>query len=181
MRIISGNFKGFKLFSSKSSNVRPTADSVKERIFAVIGSCENKNVLDLFAGFGGLGLEAVSRGANSVQFVDISSDSLATVKKNITKLDVATKCKLHKKNAESFLKKNTETFDLIFLDPPYEHNLLEPVLKLICEKKTLSTKGIVVVERSAKEQINKTNFNIFKEIKAGNTLLSFLENINNSD
>ncbi len=177
MRIISGNFKGFRLFSSKSSNVRPTADSIKERIFAVIGSCDGKAVLDLFAGFGGLGLEAVSRGASSAQFVDISADSLSTIKKNIAKLGVASSCKIQKKTAESFLKKNTDAFDLIFLDPPYEHNLLSPVLDLIYEKKTLAPKGIIVVEHSAKEPITNSNFNLFKEIKAGNTILSFLGNI----
>ena len=175
MRVVAGKFKGCNLFSISSSKVRPTADATKERIFSIIGSCQGKKALDLFAGFGGLGLEAISREAAFVQFVDTSSASLAVVKKNIAKLQVSSLCQITKMKAESFLKSCSKRFDIIFLDPPYNFNLVNPTINLISKKKLLTPKGIIVIEHSPKEAITSEDFTIFKIRKTGNTMLTFLE------
>ncbi len=175
MRVVAGKFKRFPLFSLKSTKVRPTADATKEKIFSIIGSCQDKRVLDLFAGFGGLGLEAISRGAAFAQFVDASSASLAIVKKNIAKLQVAPLCKVTLKKAEAFLKSCPEKFEIIFLDPPYDFGLVNPSLELIFRQNLLSDKGVIVVEHSPKEKIASEDFTVFKSKQAGSTSLTFLE------
>jgi len=175
MRIVAGEFKSFPLFSCKSAKVRPTADASKEKIFSIIGSCQDKKVLDLFAGFGSLGLEAISRGAEFAQFVDISHASLAIVKKNIAKLGVAARCRVTQKKADAFLKKCSQKFELIFLDPPYDYGLINGVLELIAAQSILLPKGMIVVEHSPKEEIDSEHFVVFKSKKNGRTCLSFLE------
>ncbi len=120
-------------------------------------------------------MEAISREAAFVQFVDTSSASLAVVKKNIAKLQVSRLCQIAQKKAESFLKMCTKKFDIIFLDPPYEFNLVNPTIELISKKKLLTPKGIIVVEHSPKEEITSEEFTAFKSKKTGNTMLTFLE------
>ncbi len=176
MRIVAGEFKGFPLFSCKSAKVRPTADASKEKIFSIIGSCQNKRVLDLFAGFGGLGLEAISRGAALVQFVDASRASLAIVRKNIAKLQVEKVCHISQKKADAFLRKCTQQFELIFLDPPYNFGLVNQSLKLLGTRRIVAPKGVIVVEHSPDEKIESEDFAVFKSKKNGRTCLSFLEN-----
>ncbi len=175
MRIVAGEFKGFPLFSAKSSKVRPTADACKERIFSIIGSCQGKKVLDLFAGFGGLGLEAISRGAEFAQFVDASAASLSIVKKNIAKLQIASRCQLSQKKADAFLKKCQQKFELIFLDPPYDFGLVNDCLNLIAAQNLLAPSGVIVAEHSPKEKVESEDFAIFKTKKSGSTVLTFLE------
>jgi len=125
MRIISGRFKGTTLFSLSGDNTRPTLDRVKESLFNILGNAfYDTFVLDLFAGSGALGLEAVSRGANFCDFVDINVDAINIINKNIEKCHVKEVTKVHKSDFNAIIKKfPDDRFDLVFLDPPYGKNI----------------------------------------------------------
>ena len=175
MRIISGEKKGTRLFSLKKRKIRPTSDKVKGAIFNVLVSVEDKKILDLFAGSGALGIEALSRGAEQVVFVDSSFNSLDLVRKNLEKLEFRDKSRLIKKNVLRFLKSESEgRFDLILVDPPYGKGLCQKVLEILSEKEFLNAKGVLVIEHHKKEKIEKVgNFILLQERKYGDTVVSF--------
>jgi 16S rRNA (guanine966-N2)-methyltransferase len=176
MRIIAGKFKKTNLFPVPGNTARPTTDYVKELIFSTIFSCTDNIVLDLFAGSGSLGLEALSRGAQKVFFIEFSNKSVGTVIKNIGKLRCEDKCKVYKRKVSAFLKSSDEKFDLIFMDPPYNKNLINETLEQISDNKLLSPIGKIVVEHSDREKISdKFAEKITKQKKAGNTLITILE------
>jgi len=175
LRIISGEKKGTRLFSLKKRKIRPTSDKVKGAIFNVLVSVEDKKILDLFAGSGALGIEALSRGAEQVVFVDSSFNSLDLVRKNLEKLEFRDKSRLIKKNVLRFLKSESEgRFDLILVDPPYGKGLCQKVLEILSEKEFLNAKGVLVIEHHKKEKIEKVgNFILLQERKYGDTVVSF--------
>jgi 16S rRNA (guanine(966)-N(2))-methyltransferase RsmD len=179
LRIISGEKKGTRLFSLKKRKIRPTSDKVKGAIFNVLVSVEDKKILDLFAGSGALGIEALSRGAEQVVFVDSSFNSLDLVRKNLEKLEFRDKSRLIKKNVLRFLKSESEgRFDLILVDPPYGKGLCQKVLEILSEKEFLNAKGVLVIEHHKKEKIEKVgNFILLQERKYGDTLVSFFRKI----
>ena len=145
MRIVAGTARGRKLLSTEGMDVRPTTDKVKESLFNFIQfDVPDARVLDLFAGTGQLGLEALSRGAKEAVFVDASGKSLATVKKNAELCGFTDRARLVHADAIAWLSRREGRFDLAFLDPPYHKGLcdkaftaLEPVLNenaaVICE------------------------------------------------
>ncbi|NQV18327.1 MAG: 16S rRNA (guanine(966)-N(2))-methyltransferase RsmD [Armatimonadetes bacterium] len=155
MRIISGKYKKANLFSVPGKTARPTTDYLKEVIFSVLYDCADKKVLDLFAGSGALGLEALSRGAEKAVFVDLSDKAIKTIKQNISKLKCEKDCRIYKKRVSSFLIKTTEKFDLIFLDPPYDKNLVNSTIELIFKKGLLNADGKIIVEYSKNEKISE--------------------------
>lgn len=187
MRVISGEKKGERLFSLKRRKIRPTSDKVKGAIFNILSygsefgqSLEGKRVLDLFAGSGALGLEALSRGAEEVVFVDNSSVSLNLARKNLKKLGFETKGRMVKKEILRFLRSENEItfsgFDLIFADPPYGKGLCQKLLGVLAEKNFLNTEGVLVMEHHKKEKIEeKKNFVLLQERKYGDTLISFFK------
>lgn len=179
MRIISGEKKGTRLFSLKKRKIRPTSDKVKGAIFNVLVSVEDKKILDLFAGSGALGIEALSRGAKEAVFVDSSFTSLDLIRKNLEKLGFKDKSRLIKKNVLRFLKGETEgKFDLILADPPYGKGLCQKVLEILSEKEILNPDGVLVIEHHKKEKIEKLeNFILLQERKYGDTLVSFFRKI----
>ena len=121
MRVITGFARGKKLVTLDGNDIRPTTDRVKEGIFSSIQfDLEGASVLDLFAGSGQLGIEALSRGADKAYFVDNSKKSLETVKKNLAITGLENKSKLFNMNGHDFLKITDQKFDFIFLDPPYD-------------------------------------------------------------
>ena len=130
MRIISGIAKGRKLIQLKSKSIRPTTDRVKETIFNILArDVSGASVLDLFAGTGNLGLEALSRGAMLVDFVERSYNSIEVIKKNmkLTKL----KGNIIKKNALEYIKTSAFSYDIIFADPPYNNGFVNKILYAI--------------------------------------------------
>lgn len=144
MRVITGIARGRKLKEVPGMRVRPTSDLVKEALFNIIQfDIEGRKVLDLFAGTGQLGIEALSRGAKEVCFVDEQNASMKVVRENLAH------CKLEGKmvveNALQFIA-HCGTFDLIFIDPPYDTSLCEKALQKICEFDILSIGGIIVCE-----------------------------------
>lgn len=179
MRIISGEKKGTRLLSLKKMRIRPTSDKVKGAIFNILSSVGDKSVLDLFAGSGALGIEALSRGAKEVVFVDNSFSSLVLIRKNLDKLGFKNKSRLIKKDVIRFLKgKFEEKFDLILADPPYGKGLCQKVLEILSEKKILNPDGILVIEHHKKEKTEKVEDFIFlQEKKYGDTLVSFFRKV----
>ncbi|MGI6092971.1 MAG: 16S rRNA (guanine(966)-N(2))-methyltransferase RsmD [Veillonellaceae bacterium] len=180
MRIITGSAKGTRLKTPRGMETRPTSDRVKESVFNILGPfIANTNVLDLFAGTGNLGLEALSRGAASALFIDKSSASVNLVRDNIdlTKFnDRAVVLKSDVFYGLDWLIKENKRFELIFCDPPYNKGLVEMVLTKIDTSNILSVEGIIVVEHSNHEQI-RGEFNQLKvkrTEKYGETLVSFL-------
>lgn len=151
MRITGGNIKGSQLSSFKGLDIRPTSDKIRESIFNLLGqNMEGFNVLDLFAGTGSLGIEALSRGAIRAIFVDNSVKSIKIINKNLEKCDFLSLGLVMKKDLSRGLPKHQpfleRPFDLVFIDPPYGRGLIPPLLKQISEMKLISENGIVITE-----------------------------------
>ena len=147
MRIITGSAKGIKLFTLEGDNTRPTSERAKEALFSMLQfDIEGRRVLDLFAGSGQLGLEAMSRGAEFCMFVDSSAEAVGIVRKNIEKTKFSDKTKTQIVDYRNFLRKSEgrDGFDIIFLDPPYASDALVDALKRLCDTK-LMHKGCLVV------------------------------------
>ena len=132
MRVIAGKYRSIKLNSVEGMNTRPTTDKIKENLFNMI-DCYDSNVLDLFGGTGGLGIEALSRGAKHATFIDGSNNAIKVIKSNIEKCRIdATDYSLYRNDFKRALKifgKKEEKFDIIFLDPPYDKGLIDEALR----------------------------------------------------
>lgn len=147
MRIISGSARGLKLISPDGLNTRPTLDKVKEALFGMLTPrIYGASVLDLFAGSGALGIEALSRGAESAVFVDNSPAARGAVLQNLERARMTEKSRFMFTNADDYLCSCVESFSLIFMDPPYLSGLYEKSLLLIFQRKILAKDGIVAVE-----------------------------------
>ncbi len=147
MRIISGIRRGHKLHDFQGQDVRPTTDRVKEAIFNLIqGYIPQSRVLDMFAGSGALSFEALSRGAEFSVLIDCDRRSVELIKKNINELKFNDICIVKEMSCMDYAKISNESFDIIFLDPPYNKGFIEPVLNLISENELLSRDGIIVLE-----------------------------------
>jgi 16S rRNA (guanine(966)-N(2))-methyltransferase RsmD len=158
LRIISGQLKGRRLASFKGTCVRPTADRVREALFNILTVVwEGKTVLDLFAGTGALGIEALSRGASHVIFVEHDVRARRVLEKNISKLDLTDSCTIVKLSAEeaiSFVKRTQQQCDVIFLDPPYDMQLADRTLSLLAERDMIGEGGVIVVEHHVREMLS---------------------------
>ena len=160
MRIISGKYKGKKLNGFTIEGTRPTMDRVKESLFAMIQTNLNEAiVLDLFAGSGALGLEAISNGAKKCYLIDNNEEAIKTIKANST--NIKEDLNIIHTDYKKFLKQIDQKFDIIFLDPPYRSNQLNKALKIIEERDLLKEKGIVVCEYEKIPPI--TNLKLLKE------------------
>lgn len=147
MRIISGKYKGREIKGYNIEGTRPTMDRVKESLFASIQNYVKGSIcLDLFAGSGGLGIEALSEGAQSCYFVDNNKIVIDILKKNLTSLKVEEDYFLIKKDYVEALKTFDMKFDIIFLDPPYHLNMMNNAIDLIIENNLLNDGGIIVCE-----------------------------------
>ena len=157
LRIISGALKGRKLYSVRDTSIRPTADKLRESIFNILSQrVLDAVVLDLFAGTGALGIEALSRGAESVVFVDNGKGALSVLRRNIDSCTLDQKADIVKWNIRQNLnciKSKKQNFDLIFLDPPYDKNLIAPTLFNLDKSHSLKNGACIVVEHSLFETI----------------------------
>ena len=164
MRVIAGIHKSKALESLEGRNTRPTMDKVKEGIFNSLHEVSGLG-LDLFAGSGALGIEALSRGMDKVIFVDQNFKAVKVIKSNLKQLDLISQSEVYKNNADRALKalaKREIQFDYIFLDPPYNKGLIDEALKSIAEFNLLKENGIIICEFSNDEHIQSAPF---KEIK----------------
>ena len=183
MRIISGKYKGRKLNPPGSFRARPTTDYARESLFNILSTrydFEEKSVLDLFAGTGALGIEALSRGASLAAFVDCSRTALTVIKKNITVCRLDAKTAVFKrdilKNLAGVHPLHHGGFSLAFMDPPYNKNLVEPALLALENRGLLKNNACITIEHSRLEVIpeNIAAYKISDQRKYGQTLVSFL-------
>lgn len=178
MIITGGSCKGRKINTVKSREVRPTSSKIRESIFNMIYSSITKFVmLDLFAGSGIVGLEALSRGAKKVYYVEKNPIVYRLLKENLNNFNFDYEIKL---SDALIALKNFQgiQFDIIFIDPPYASGLVEPILAKIKENDLLADNGIAIVEHSSKFLIsditNKFGFNVQKEKKYGDTCITII-------
>lgn len=161
MRVITGIARGRKLLTLEGDGVRPTIDRVKEAVFSIIQfEIEGRRVLDLFAGSGQLGVEALSRGAKSALFVDSNPAAAAVVRQNIEKCGFERSASVVCGDGLLFLKGRKETYDIIFLDPPFGQNLIEKALPLVSEK--LAAGGVAICETPDSEELPEECGNLSK-------------------
>ena len=147
MRVITGSARGRRLKDLPGLDTRPTTDKVKESIFNIVQfDVEGRRVLDLFAGTGQLGIDALSRGAEKCVFVDRSREAVKVVKENVTSTGFENQSQVIQGDGVSFLTSCREKFGLIFLDPPYAADLLEKALLKIAEIDIVAENGIIVCE-----------------------------------
>lgn len=144
MRVISGSVRGRRLRTPENDDIRPTTGNVKESLFNILQfDIEGRRVLDLFAGTGQLGIECLSRGAASAVFVDQSREAVKIIKENLKSCCLS--APVLQREALAYLRR-CGSFDLIFVDPPYDSGLYEPVLNRINSVDILSDGGIIVCE-----------------------------------
>jgi 16S rRNA (guanine(966)-N(2))-methyltransferase RsmD len=152
MRVITGQARGRKLISPEGYDVRPTTDKVKESLFNIIQFRLNgATVLDLFAGSGQLGIEALSRGAEKAVFVDSSRKSLDVVKKNIELCRFTSQAQTFLCDAAAFLRTTKEKFDIVILDPPYHKNLCISALELLGD--AVDDDAVIICETQSDEEL----------------------------
>ncbi|WP_243290249.1 16S rRNA (guanine(966)-N(2))-methyltransferase RsmD [Bacillus sp. FJAT-47783] len=152
MRVVSGSCKGKQLKAVPGMNTRPTTDKVKEAVFNMVGPYfEGGMALDLFAGSGGIGIEALSRGMERCVFIDRDRKAIQTIHMNLKSCRLEDRAEVFKAEAERALKalvKRSLTFDLIMLDPPYKKQKLESLITFIDENKLLNEHGVIICEHS---------------------------------
>lgn len=180
MRIIGGSLRGKKLQSVRGAAVRPTADRLRESIFSILFSrVRDAVVLDLFAGTGALGLESISRGAEFAVFIDHSRDAVSAIARNTKSCNLELQTKIIRWNIAANLnciRSHRPAFDLVFMDPPYNRNLVRPALFNLQRSDCLEKGAVVVVEHAAAEPIPEDlpALKIDDQRKYGKTLVSFL-------
>lgn len=173
MRVITGTARGRRLITLEGDDVRPTTEKVKEALFSIIQfEIEGRRVLDLFAGSGQLGIEALSRGAKNAVFVDSSKRSVEIVRRNLEATGFTKSAVVLQTDAIAFLKTRAEKYDIAFLDPPYRTGLLEKALESIAA--VMSDSAIIVAECPIDEEFpdNAGNFVKAKEYKYGKIKLA---------
>ena len=178
MRVISGTAKGRRLFAPKSHSIRPALDKVKGAIFNILFDVEGLTVCDIFAGTGAVGIEALSRGASFCTFVDSGREATGIIQKNIELCKFEGVTKIFPTRADvaiEYLQKHAQKFDLIFVDPPYQKDLVNPTLEQISAAGLLADGGKIIVEHSPKEPISEiSGLALTDTRKYGQTFISFL-------
>ncbi len=188
MRVIAGKYKGRKLNAPEDNNIRPTSDKAKEALFSILtNEIYGSRVLDLFAGTGGIGIEALSRGAEYCAFADYSRKSLALVRENLQhcKVEEPTKIlpgeytKVLKNLGDKIADGLEKPFDIIVLDPPYSKGMLDEAFRLIRDGQVLADEGTIVAEHRKDEDLAEEihGFERVKERRYGIVKLSIYRNI----
>ena len=178
MQITGGSLRSRKIDSPKGSNVRPTLSQVRESIFSSLLSImdfEQKSFLDVFAGSGIMGFEAVSRGFSYAAFVEKDRKTFLLLKENAKKLRLDdTNTEFFCADSTKFLKKITKSFDVIFVDPPYQSGLYEGILQTVFENKLLKNDGIIILEHPKSLEIDTKNYTTIKQKTYSDKCLTFL-------
>lgn len=183
MRVISGKARGTKLSSIESLSTRPTLDRVKESLFNIIqNNLRDAVVLDLFAGSGQLGIEALSRGADKAYLCDINRDAVKMIKQNLEKTKLKDKAVVINEDYKRALRtlNTNEKFDIIFIDPPYKEDIAVDSIIYIIHESRLKENGIMIIETDEIErdlrEINKIeNIKIIDQRKYGRASLIFIK------
>ena len=183
LRVVAGVQKGRRLKRPMGPGLRPTSARVKEALFSIIADrLPNAQVLDLYAGTGALGLEALSRGAREVVFVENQESTINVLRENIQNCSLTQCCTIIAKDVETFLTtpsspNDTTTFDLVFADPPYEISNLDPLLSKLDAAQRITRNGFVVVEHFKKTllPLRTGQLQQSKQSRYGDTMLSFYQ------
>lgn len=179
MRVITGVAKGRKIKAPKGMNTRPTSDKVKESMFNIIGHIDSEaSVLDLFAGSGNVGIEFLSRGAKECVFIDGNTESIKVINENINTLGFEKQSSVFKNTVErslDVLSRKKRKFDYIFMDPPYNKDLVEPIIEKIVSMGLLKKDGMMIAEHETRTEIKDEFSNLirFDQRKYGDTTISF--------
>ena len=179
LRIIAGALKGKKLYSVEGTKTRPTSDRVREAIFNIISMrIGGAEVLDLFAGTGAYGLEALSRGAGRAVFADVDRDAILTLKRNIQACRLQAKTKIFQwdiKKSLNRLKTIAPAFNLVFMDPPYDQNLIRPGLENLLACECLAKGACIVIEHGSRESLPESQdlIQLTDQRRYGKTIVSF--------
>lgn len=169
IRVCAGIYRS-RVLQCPSRGVRPTTDRVKQAVFSTLPlDLAGIEVLDLFSGCGTLGIEAISRGAAMVTFVDSSPQNIRAVQENIRSLDAGQHAKIIRSEAGSFVRRCEETFDVVFMDPPYDKGLASQLSPQVY--KLLKNGGVLVIEHSPRELISVTPW---KTRSYGDTTITYL-------
>jgi len=181
MKVISGTLKGRKIEGYNIDGTRPTMDRVKESLFAMIQeNIKDSVVLDLFAGSGQLGIEAISNGANLCYFIDHNSEVIKILNNNITNLNIKAKAKVVLSDWKKFLNdsaNNNLKFDLIFVDPPYDYDVYEKIIEKVSTLNLLNDNGLIVLEHAnLKLKDNYNNLVLYKSKKYGTKSVNIYKN-----
>ena len=174
MRITTGKYRNRKIYFPR--NIRPTQDKVRKAVFDILGDINGLTFLELFAGSGAVGFEALSRGVGELTMVECDRNSVLAIKKNIALLK-ASPCSLHYIEAQKAIKllaQNKKSFDIIFFDPPYHLEMVKKILQTLEGYDILAPNGLIVVQHSKAELLPKDSlkFSLIKEAKYGDTWLS---------
>ena len=182
MKIASGKFRGMEIETPRGTKTRPTGGRLKKSLFDILAPrLPGARVLDLFAGAGALGLEALSRGAVHVTFVERSRAAADTVRKNLERLGLGEEAELLRREVVSaigFLAEQEQTFDIILLDPPYQSDLHASLLQRIGAASLVSHEGLVILEHHHKTALADAYGGLtrVREVRAGESCLSFYSN-----
>ena len=183
MRIIGGSASGRTLKAPAGAQTRPTSDRVREALFSILGTPpDDAQILDLFAGSGGLGLEALSRGAQKVVFVDQNNAALQALRQNIETLGFGSSTEVHRADAPQQLKRlltGPLRFHWIFIDPPYASSLASECLQILSGATLLTSEGLIVVEHDRRSPPDEVYASLIRSDtrRYGDTSLSFYERI----
>ena len=180
MRIIAGSARRTPLFSLKGEDVRPTLERVKEGLFSAVQfEINGGRVLDLFAGTGQLGLEALSRGAAYAVFVDEASDAIEVIRKNAEKTGLLERCKILRRDYSEYLKSvsGKERFDFVLLDPPYSRNMQGEILKKVARADILAHGAWIVCETDGDTVGAQPLYGLtlYKKYRYGRTWITILQ------
>ena len=188
MRIISGKFRGLKLQPPVDFSIRPTSDRLKESLFSILESnkynirINNSNVIDICSGTGALGIEALSRGAKLIYFIDKNPKAIRIIKNNILKLQKdykdETKIKFIRDDATKALQDIKDTFDIVLIDPPYNSNIIEECLVKLKQYNLIDFNSYIFAESSKKENINFDGFDLLDTKIYGKSKLTILKLFN---
>ena len=178
MRVIAGKYRHRPLvYPDSNPNIRPTKDRIREALFSILGPLDNKVFLDLYAGSGSIGIEAISRGAKKTYFVDHDKDAINYVKKNLASLNIEEEYEVllldDFKALESFKDKGIK-FNIIFIDPPYELSKYEELISYIYNNDLVNSKAIIATESNRKIDINQLLDKTIKEYHYGEITLTVI-------
>ena len=190
MRIISGKFRGLKLQPPVDFSIRPTSDRLKESLFSILESnkynikIENSNVIDICSGTGALGIEALSRGAKLIYFIDKDPKAINVLQKNISKLKIdykdETYIKIITDDANKALQNIKNNFDIVLIDPPYNSNVIEECLVKLKQYNLINFNSYIFAESSKNENINFDGFDLLDTKIYGKSKLTILQLLNSS-
>ena len=181
MRIIGGEAKGRILSFPSRSKERPTSDFLRETLFNLLGSLQSKIFLDLFAGSGSVGLEAASRGAQEVYLIEKNKNLIKVINKNIQSCSLDHNCRIIAGDVEYGLQelfKKKYEFDIIFIDPPYNQDLVGTTLKYLSKYRIFKKKGVVVIQHSTRKNFREfldENIHQTDQRKYGDNALTFFK------